>query len=97
MSSEVVLRVANEGDLPQVLGILALVVPLMTSAGNFQWDASYPNETKFREDVSRGVLWVAECGLEVVGFAALTTDQDEEYADCGWDITEPAIGMPTQC
>jgi ribosomal protein S18 acetylase RimI-like enzyme len=34
---------------------------------------------------------VAELGGKLAGIAALTQDQDAEYADADWDATEPAL------
>jgi ribosomal protein S18 acetylase RimI-like enzyme len=93
------IRLATENDLNQILGITKLAVYIMNSEGNFQWDETYPNETKFRQDISKNQLWVYEIeemieneiSPKVVGFCAITTDQDKEYADCGWDINITAI------
>ncbi len=71
--------------------LMRKVVPLMRAVGNLQWDDSYPNEDVFSNDIGRGSLWLAEIGRSVAGVAAITTDQEPEYADVGWDIHEPAI------
>ncbi|MBC6991902.1 GNAT family N-acetyltransferase [Hymenobacter sp. BT491] len=84
-------RRASTSDLPAILDIIRRVVPLMQAAGNFQWESSYPNETVFRQDIERQQLWVAELDEKVVGVAALTTDQDAEYAQADWDATAPAV------
>ncbi|SFQ75900.1 GNAT family N-acetyltransferase [Hymenobacter arizonensis] len=78
-------------DMPAILALVQRVVPLMHANGNFQWSADYPNEAVFTDDIERGHLWVAELDGEVAGVAALTTDQDEEYAQADWDVTEPAL------
>ncbi|RZK54084.1 MAG: GNAT family N-acetyltransferase, partial [Hymenobacter sp.] len=67
------------------------VVPLMNAAGNYQWTSEYPNEAVFERDIERQHLWVAELGGGLVGVAALTQDQDPEYADADWDAAEPAL------
>lgn len=71
--------------------LIAEVVPLMNASGNFQWDNNYPNSAVFENDIALNQLWVAEIEDDIAGVAAITTDQDEEYADVGWDITELAI------
>jgi len=63
----------------------------MRAAGNLQWDDSYPNEDVFDKDIENGYLWLAEIDDSVAGVAAVTTDQEPEYAEVGWDIHEPAI------
>jgi GNAT superfamily N-acetyltransferase len=86
-----VTRRATQADVPAILALVRRVVPLMNASGNFQWSADYPNETVFTDDVERGHLWVAELDGAVAGVAALTMDQDEEYAQADWDATEEAL------
>ncbi len=78
-------------DVDGVMGVVGRVVPLMQASGNLQWDSAYPNPQVFEKDVAEGQLWVAEEAGRVVGFAAITTDQEPEYADVGWDLTETAV------
>ncbi|MBC7449038.1 MAG: GNAT family N-acetyltransferase [Hymenobacteraceae bacterium] len=85
------LRLATAADLPAILALVAEVVPLMRAAGNQQWGSDYPNETVFQQDIAREQLWVAESGNALVGVAALTMDQDPEYADADWEPNAPAI------
>jgi len=63
----------------------------MRAAGNFQWGDDYPNPEVFVNDIALKQLWVSEIDGQIAGVSAITTDQDPEYADAGWDITEPAI------
>lgn len=78
-------------DVPALLALLRRVVPLMRATGNLQWDETYPNRQVFEGDIALGQLWVAERNGEVAAVAAITRDQDPEYAQVGWDISEPAI------
>ena len=71
--------------------IVKEIIPLMRAQGNLQWDDAYPNPEVFANDVAHGQLWVAESEGAVAGFTAITTEQSEEYANVGWDITEQAI------
>jgi ribosomal protein S18 acetylase RimI-like enzyme len=88
----VVTRPAVVGDLQLLMTLVRRVVPLMRAAGNLQWDDQYPNEQVFAHDIELGQLWVAIVeNSEVAGVAAITTDQEPEYARVGWDIHEPAI------
>ena len=84
-------RRAAVADLPALLALVRRVVPLMQASGNFQWSADYPNEAVFRADIARNHLWVAELNGAIVGVAALTQDQDVEYTQADWDVTEPAL------
>jgi len=85
------IRLAVTEDIPLIMQLVRKVVPLMRAAGNFQWGNDYPNPDVFASDIRMGQLWVAEMENEIVGVSAITTDQDPEYADAGWDITEKAI------
>ena len=84
-------RRATLADIPAILALVRRVVPLMNASGNFQWSADYPNEAVFRADIAQNHLWVAELDGTLDGLAALTQDQDAEYAQADWDVTEPSL------
>ena len=84
-------RPGTLADIPAIMGLVGRVVPLMQAGGNHQWDAAYPNPDVFARDVELEQLWVADLAGQVLGMAAITTDQEPEYAAVGWDITETAI------
>ena len=84
-------RLATHDDLPALMALLRRVVPLMIASGNLQWDESYPNETVFLRDIGLQQLWVAQADTGIAGVAAITTDQEPDYTQVGWDIEEPAI------
>jgi len=85
------LRRAQLEDIPAIMAIIRRVVPLMRAAGNLQWDEAYPNSEVFSRDIEKEQLWVAEIDGSLAGVAAITEDQEPEYARVGWDITKPAI------
>jgi len=85
------IRLATLNDIPQILAFVAEVIPGMKAAGNFQWNDDYPNKQVFTDDINLNQLWVAEVTGAIAGVAALTTDQDAEYAQAGLDIGEAAI------
>jgi ribosomal protein S18 acetylase RimI-like enzyme len=85
------LRQATENDLPALTELVRRVVPLMRASGNLQWDENYPNETVLRRDINLDQLWIAEVDGSIAGVAAVTMDQEHDYAQVGWDIEEPAI------
>lgn len=85
------LRRAMSADLPAIIQLVGQVVPLMNAVGNYQWTNEYPNEAVFEKDIAQNHLWVAELDGELAGVAALTQDQDAEYADADWDAAEPAL------
>ena len=85
------LRQAELEDIDAIMALIRLVVPLMRASGNLQWDEEYPNPRVFERDVSLTQLWVAEASRTIAGVAAITEDQEPEYATVGWDIKERAI------
>jgi GNAT superfamily N-acetyltransferase len=85
------IRLATLADIPPIMKLIAEVVPAMNALGNFQWDSSYPNAKVFENDIGLNQLWVADVEGAIAGVAAITTDQEPEYAHVGWDITEMAI------
>ena len=85
------IRLASQEDIPALITLLRRVVPLMIASGNLQWDEGYPNEEVFERDICLRQLWVAEIDTAIAGVAAITMDQEPDYAQVGWDIDEPAI------
>ncbi|SOD80661.1 GNAT family N-acetyltransferase [Spirosoma fluviale] len=85
------IRPATLTDLPALMNLIRHVVPLMRKAGNFQWDEHYPNQAVFSEDIAKGQLWVAYVDGLLAGVAALTEDQEPEYAQVGFNVNERAI------
>lgn len=85
------IRLATLADIPQIMQLIAEVVPLMRASGNMQWDDTYPNPEVFEKDIAQNQLWIAEVDGDIAGVSAITTDQEPEYAEVGWDIKETAI------
>jgi ribosomal protein S18 acetylase RimI-like enzyme len=85
------IRLAVSEDVTSLVELLRRVVPLMRAAGNLQWDEDYPNAAVFERDIELGELWVAVIDGAIAGVAAVTTEQEPEYAQVGWDINETAV------
>lgn len=85
------IRLAVLKDIPKIMQLVRDVVPLMNASGNMQWDVVYPNPEKFTDDIVGDKLWVVEVNEVIAGVSAITTDQDPEYAQVGWDLSETAI------
>ena len=51
----------------------------------------------FHNDIQNKSLWICETSDTkntengIIGVCAITCDQNPEYADCGWNLSEPAI------
>jgi GNAT superfamily N-acetyltransferase len=84
-------RLGRQEDVPALMALVRRVVPLMRAQGNFQWDDQYPNAAAFERDADQGWLWIAEVEGQVAGAAAITTEQEPEYAEVGWDPAERAV------
>ncbi len=91
MTTDLTIRRATVADLPAIVALVKAVVPLMNVTGNYQWTNEYPNQAVFEKDIAQNHLWLAELSGELAGIAALTQDQDAEYADADWDAAEPAL------
>ena len=85
------IRLAIREDLPALMALMRRVVPLMRAMGNLQWDENYPSEAVFQRDIDQRQLWLADVETSIAGVAAVTTDQEPDYAQVGWDINEPAV------
>jgi ribosomal protein S18 acetylase RimI-like enzyme len=85
------IRLATQYDLPALMALVRRVVPLMVATGNRQWDEGYPNESVFERDIAMEQLWVADAEDSIAGVAALTTDQEPEYAQAEWDMSAKAL------
>lgn len=85
------IRLATLNDIPFIMEVIAGLIPEMIASGNLQWDSTYPNTGVFTDDVALGYLWVAKIDGLVAGVAAITTNQEAEYTQVAWDITELAI------
>jgi len=85
------IRQATLKDIEGIMDMVAKVVPIMRASGNLQWGKDYPNPEAFAKDIELEQLWVAELNGTIAGVTAITTDQDAEYADAAWDVTETAI------
>jgi len=86
-----IIRPAMPNDIPGIMQLIAEVVPVMNAAGNFQWDSTYPNAAVFEKDIALNQLWVADADGDIAGVSAITTDQEPEYAQVGWDLNETAV------
>jgi ribosomal protein S18 acetylase RimI-like enzyme len=85
------IRLATQNDLPELMALVRRVVPLMLAAGNRQWDDGYPNESVFERDIALAQLWIAQTEDGIAGVAALTVDQEPEYAQADWDMSAKAL------
>jgi ribosomal protein S18 acetylase RimI-like enzyme len=86
-------RAGRTDDLDVIMEIARELTKIMNAEGNLQWNEHYPTREKFLEDVHKGHLFVAvdeDVNNEVLGMAALNTDQAVEYGGV-WNLNEEAV------
>ena len=75
------IRGATAADLEEIVKIYDHARAFMRSYGNrTQWNSAYPGMGSAREDLEKGVLYVAERGGAVVGTFVMMPGPDDTYA-----------------
>lgn len=82
------IRLAKEMDICPILGITRACGAAMRAAGIFQWTESYPSEAAFRNDLTRGELWVFDPGDGPVASLVLSDFMDPEYRGVPWNTPD---------
>jgi Cof subfamily protein (haloacid dehalogenase superfamily) len=80
MLEKLILRPTCEGDLPEVMRIIADAQSDFRARGIDQWQNGYPNEVAIRRDIARGESYVVTRGGQVVATAMITFAPDPNYA-----------------
>jgi len=87
----IMIRLAETQDLTAIMEILQVVVQKMHNNNNFQWDAKYPREQDFIEDINQGELFVSVQEGEVAGFICINKVEPEEYKGLAWSLSQEAL------
>jgi GNAT superfamily N-acetyltransferase len=91
---DVAVRLAEEGDLDALSGLLRDCVNDMRSHGLDQWDDHYPNRSTLKADIDGRALYLASGGARaVVGAFTMNQHQDPEYADASWQIAAAPVAV----
>lgn len=80
MLEQLILRPTCEGDLPEVMRIIADAQADFRARGIDQWQNGYPNEQSIRGDIERGESYVVTRGEQIVATAMITFAPDPNYA-----------------
>ena len=80
MLEKLILRPTCEGDLPEVMRIIADAQADFRARGIDQWQNGYPNEQVIRGDIERGESYVVIRGEQIVATAMITFAPDPNYA-----------------
>ena len=92
MLEKLILRPTCEGDLPEVMRIIADAQADFRARGIDQWQNGYPNEQSIRGDIERGESYVVTRGGQIVATAMITFAPDPNYAviyDGEWLLAAP--------
>ncbi len=71
---------ATPAHAAQAWAVLCRAKLAMSEAGRSQWQGGYPSEADVLSDIAAGVARVLVCGDQVVGYCALVTTGDKNYA-----------------
>ncbi len=74
-------------DIDRIIEITKACAKTMIKNGIYQWNAHYPNELAFKNDVLRGELYVLEDTAQLIGCVVISTFMDNEYIPISW-LTE---------
>lgn len=72
-------RKATIDDLDKIMSIVEDARELFKNDKIPQWQGSYPDEERFKEDINNEEAYVLIVGDEVAGIGVLTTERQENY------------------
>ena len=72
-------RKATTDDLDKIMSIVEDARALFKNDKIPQWQGSYPDEERFKEDINNEEAYVLIVGDEVAGIGVLTTERQENY------------------
>lgn len=81
------MRKAEQGDLDDIMRIVADTIVLMHTEGNVQWSEDYPLASDFLKDIAAGTLHVEHRNGEVAGFICVDDNEPSEYAGLAWQAS----------
>lgn len=76
---------ASMENLEEVQELVRLAVEDMIASGIYHWNEVYPPPEIFREDIEKGILFIAVERDEIIGIVVLTHEMDPEYLPVPWE------------
>jgi len=76
---------ANIEHLEEVQELVRYAIEDMIANGIYHWNEVYPPMDIFREDIEKGILYIALEREMIVGIVVLTHEMDPEYVDVEWE------------
>lgn len=77
-------RIAEPDDLSEICRLARQAIVSMEQCGIAQWDAQYPTEEDFRNDMEKKELYVGLVGDEIAVIYVLNQEFDAEYENGQW-------------
>jgi ribosomal protein S18 acetylase RimI-like enzyme len=93
MAETILIRKAEGGDLPAMMGLLRDCARDMQANGIDQWDENYPPEDVVHRDIAAGTAYVCAVEGHVAGMFAMDENQSPEYEAVGWRLTAKRIAV----
>lgn len=81
-------RAGTMEDLPEIVALAGSAVAHMEAQKIYQWDARYPTEQDFAEDIRRGELTVGHLNGSIAVVYVLNQTCDEQYRNGKWKNPE---------
>jgi len=78
------IRHAKISEITDILSITTACATHMIQKGIYQWNAHYPSEKVFIEDIARNELYLLVEGKLIIGMIVISTRMDAEYAAVSW-------------
>jgi GNAT superfamily N-acetyltransferase len=85
------MRKAVMEDIKDTMQIINETIMEMQSYNNYQWDANYPEEKDFRDDIQKGDLFVLEREDKLIGFVCINKVEPIEYNGLNWSLNHDAM------
>jgi ribosomal protein S18 acetylase RimI-like enzyme len=92
---DVIVRLAEVGDVDDLVALLGACVREMQARGIDQWDDVYPDRATLAGDIQARALYLAarDGSRPLLGALTLNQRQEPEYADVAWEIRVEPIAV----
>lgn len=78
------IRLAKNQDLGEILALTKACAAHMIAQQIYQWNEHYPSREAFKNDISRGELYVFMQNDVIAGCIVVSTFMDAEYEPIAW-------------
>jgi ribosomal protein S18 acetylase RimI-like enzyme len=78
------LEAAKPRDLEEVWGLFSAAIASMQSKGIDQWDESYPDKERLKQDIAKGEMHLLRENGRIAATVVMNREENEEYQDGDW-------------